>query len=252
MPHENEQQHQFPCKAHQRSTCGSTHRRRAHGLTAVALIGLGGLSLWGDSQKDEQGYLSTDSRHFAVGTHALATENLDIDLDGAERLLDAGLFGDVRLDVEPRSDQPVFVGIARTGDLSSYLDDVSRTDVTDVRWDPFGASYEAHTGDRRPGAPGEERIWAVSAQGDGPQTLTWEVEDGDWSIVVMNADGSPGVDADISAGANVPHLAAVGWSALGGGTILLLATVALSVFGMRPPRQRARTAPAAGLASSAG
>ena len=222
------------------------------GLMAVGLIGLGGLALWGDSQKDDQGYLTTDSRHFAAGTHALATENLDVDLDGAERLLDAGLFGDVRVDVEPRSGQPVFVGIARTGDLASYLDDVSRTNVTDVSWDPFDASYESQAGDRRPDAPGAERIWAASAEGAGPQTLDWEVEDGDWSIVVMNADGSSGVDADISAGANVPHLSTIGWSALGGGTVLLLTSVALSVLGMRPPRQRPRTAHAAGLAPTAG
>jgi len=206
-------------------------------LLAVGLFGLGGVALWGDSQKDDQGYLSTDSSHFAAGTHALATENLDVDLDGAEQLLDAGLFGDVRLDVDPRSDEPVFVGIARTSDVSSYLDGVSRTNVTDLEWDPFEASYESQAGDRRPGTPGDERIWAASAEGAGPQAVNWEVEDGDWSVVVMNADGSSGVEADISAGANVPHLDTIGWSALGGGTILLLASVALSVLGVRPRRQ---------------
>ena len=222
------------------------------GVLAVGLLGMGGLALWGDSQKDDQGYLTTDTHHFAAGTHALATENLDVDLDGAEQLLDAGLFGDVRFDVEPQAGEPVFVGIARTSDVSSYLDDVSRTNVTDVDWDPFEAGYESQAGDRRPGAPGDERIWAASAEGAGPQTLTWEVEDGDWSVVVMNADGSAGVDADISAGANVPHLDTIGWSALGGGTILLLASVALSVLGMRPPRRGPRPVHAAGLAPTPG
>ena len=57
-------------------------------------------------------------------------------------------------------------------------------------------------GDRSAGAPGAQRFWAASAQGGGTQALTWDVEDGDWSVVVMNADGSPGVDAGVSAGAS--------------------------------------------------
>jgi hypothetical protein len=134
----------------------------------------------------------------------------------------------------------VFVGIARTDDLSAYLADVSHTVVTDLDYEPFEASYSAKAGERSPAKPGGERIWAASTQGAGPQTLTWEAEDGDWSIVVMNADGSTGVEADISAGAKLPFLTAVGWSALGGGAILLLVAIALTVLGIRPPRSGAR------------
>ena len=43
--------------------------------------------------------------------------------------------------------------------------------------------------------PATQRFWDASVQGDGAQALAWDVEDGDWSVVVMNADGSPGVDA---------------------------------------------------------
>jgi hypothetical protein len=39
----------------------------------------------------------------------------------------------------------------------------------------------------------------------------------------MNADGSRGIDAGVSAGANVPILPVVGWGALGGGLVLLAA-----------------------------
>ncbi len=52
-----------------------------------------------------------------------------------------------------------------------------------------------------PSHPPTRNIWAASQQGSGTQTMNWEIEDGDWSVVVMNADGSLGVDADISAGA---------------------------------------------------
>jgi hypothetical protein len=68
----------------------------------------------------------------------------------------------------------------------------------------------------------------------------------------MNADGTSGVQADISAGAKVPYLNEIGWSALGGGAILLIAAAALLGFGLRPPRQRPQRAHAGGLAPTAG
>jgi hypothetical protein len=220
-------------------------------VMAVGALGLGALALWGESEKDERGYLSTDSETFASGTHAIATDNLDIDLDGAEELVDSTGLGDIRLDVESQSDKPLFVGIARTDQVSSYLADVSHTRVTDIDSDPFKASYSRQAGERSPAAPASERFWAASTQGTGPQTLTWDVEDGDWSIVVMNADGSRGVQADVSAGAKLPYLTEIGWSALGGGAILLLTAAGLIVLAVRPPRDRPRKTQAAGLAPSA-
>jgi hypothetical protein len=222
------------------------------GLLAVGALGLGGLALWGDSQKDEKGYVSTGSERFAASTHALATESLDVDLDGAEGLVDATGFGDIRLDVAPQTDKPVFVGIARTDDLSAYLADVSHTTVTDLDYEPFEATYSPQEGKRSPAAPGAERIWAASTQGPGPQTLEWEAEDGDWSVVVMNADGSPGVEADVSAGAKLPFLDELGWSAIGSGTLLLLTAIGLLVLGVRAPRGGSRDeSPAAAPSYSA-
>jgi hypothetical protein len=221
------------------------------GLLAVGALGVGALALWGDSQKDERGYISTNSERFGAGTRALATESLDVDLDGAEGLVDATALGDIRLDVASKTDKPVFVGIARTDDVSAYLAGVSHTTVTDVEYDPFEAGYSPQAGERSPAKPGGERIWAASTQGAGPQTLTWEAKDGDWSIVVMNADGSPGVVADISAGAKLPFLNEVGWSAIGGGTGLLLVAAALTVLGVRPPRKGSRGTPATAVAPAA-
>jgi hypothetical protein len=224
----------------------------AASLLAVAALGLGGLAMWGDSQKDERGYVSTDSERFAASTHALATESLDVDLDGAEGLIDSTGLGDIRLDVASQTDKPVFAGIARTDDVSAYLADVSHTTVTDLEYDPFEASYSPQAGERSPARPGDERIWAASTQGAGPQTLTWEAEDGDWSIVVMNADGSAGVAADVSVGAKLPFLTTIGWSALGGGALLVIAATALTLLALRPPRKGSRGTPAAGLAPAAG
>ena len=53
----------------------------------------------------------------------------------------------------------------------------------------------------------------------------------------MNADGSPGVSADVSAGAELAFLEALGWSLTGGGLLLLIAGGALIVLGLRPLRR---------------
>lgn len=220
-------------------------------LFAAGLLAVGGLALWGDSQKDGDGYLSTDTHRFEAGTRALATENLDVDLDGADWIMDSNDLGKVRLQVDSQTDKPVFVGIARTSDVSDYLAGVAHTTVTDIDSSPFEASYDQQGGERRPAAPAESRIWAASEQGSGRQTLNWDIEDGDWSVVVMNADGSAGVDADMSTGAKVPFLDELGWSAIAGGSFVLLAGLALMVLGIRRPGNPSGTAPVTGTAPAA-
>jgi hypothetical protein len=209
----------------------------ASGVVAVAslgFLGTGGLLLWGDSKQDDNGFISTGSERFSTETSALATDNLDVDLDGAAFLLDDGAFGDVRVKAESNDGKPVFVGIARTDDVTDYLRGTSHALVTDLDYSPFQADYDTRQGERSPGAPSAQRFWAATARGDGEQTLTWDVDDGDWSVVVMNADGSTGVDAGISAGARVGWLGEAGWVSLGSGLVLLALAGGLLYMGVRP------------------
>ena len=208
------------------------------GLLAVSLMGLGAFGLYGENQKDDRGYLNTGSQRFEASTHALTTENLDLDLDGVQDVVSSPDLGKVRLDVSPQSSKPVFVGIARTDEVNSYLRGVAHTTLTDFDYEPFEASYSRQEGRREPAPPADQTIWAASTQGSGSQTLAWDVEDGDWSVIVMNADGSPGVQVDVSAGAKVPYLTAIGWGLLGGGTGLLAVATVLVVLGVRGPRNR--------------
>jgi hypothetical protein len=216
----------------------------AGGVTAVLAVGFiaaGALLLWGDSKKDDQGYLSTGKDRYAASTYALATENLDVDLDGAGWIMDRHDLGKVRLTVDSSAGKPVFVGIARTSDVSRYPHGTSYTSVTNVDYSPFHASYRDHDhgGDRRPALPADQGFWAASAHGPGMQTVAWDLEDGDWSIVVMNADGSRGVTTDISAGAKVPFLGTLGWISVGGALMLLITAGTLMSLGLRTPRQAA-------------
>jgi hypothetical protein len=49
--------------------------------------------------------------------------------------------------------EPVFVGIARTDELSSYLGDVAHAKVTDFEYEPFEASYDRRGGKGKPDVP---------------------------------------------------------------------------------------------------
>ena len=226
-------------------------------MLAIGLIAAGALLLWGDSKTDDEGYLATGKERYAASTYALASDNLDIDLDGAGWIMDRDDVGKVRLAVESSAGKPVFVGIARTGDVSDYLSGTAYTSVTEVDYSPFHVSYRDrdHAGDHRPALPADQDFWAASAHGSGTQTVNWELEDGDWSIVVMNADGSRGVDTDIRAAAQVPFLGTLGWISLGGALALLLTAAMLMYLGLRasrPPKAQSVTLqPAHGASPSA-
>jgi hypothetical protein len=207
------------------------------GMLALAALVAGGLLLWADSHADHDGYLTSKSDRYHTRTYAIATENLDVEGD-VPGVVSQDMFGKLRLRVTPRGDKPVFVGIAPTHTVSRYLDDSAHATLTDVEFDPFKPTYRIKAGTTRPQPPAQHHIWAASAQGSGTQALTWDVESGDWSVVVMNADGSRGVDAGVSAGVRIPWLAPAGWSALGGGVLLALLAGGLLFVGVRRPPQR--------------
>jgi hypothetical protein len=79
--------------------------------------------------------------------------------------------------------------------------------VTDIGDEPEYSEREGAA----PGAPPEEQdIWVASTSGTGEQTLEWDPEEGSWSAVVMNADASRGVSAELSIGAELDSVLWIG------------------------------------------
>ena len=204
----------------------------------VLLVGAG--FQWLEHEKDADGYYNTSSERFSTGTHALSTDNLDLDdgIPGRDH------YGDAKLTVRSEDGKPVFVGVARTSDVDAYLARSSRATLTDFDVDPFRAEYHTIGGDLAPAAPATQDIWAEHVQGAGKQTLKWDVEDGDWTVVVMNADGSAGVNADISAGANLPVVGTLATVFILGGLGGIAVGGGLVAFGLIALRRRTPTFPA--------
>src|SRR3954470_23379809 len=96
-------------------------------LIAITLVAGGALALWGDSKKDDDGYLRTHTERFTADTRALATDNLDVDLCDADLIAQSDDLAKVPVSAESRDGKPVFVGIARTRDVERYLANVPYT-----------------------------------------------------------------------------------------------------------------------------
>ncbi|MBI4259676.1 MAG: DUF4389 domain-containing protein [Actinobacteria bacterium] len=199
-------------------------------LTAMGLVGGGGVALWADAaRRDADGFLTTPTQRFATGGHALVEEGIDVRVQGPNWLYASAIVGEVRLRVTASSGGPVFVGIGPQADVDRYLAGVAHATVRDFAHPRYGV----HEGGAPSTPPGDQRFWDVSSSGPGTMTLLWEPPPGSWTIVVMNEDGSAGVDVDADIGATVPALPWIGVGLLAGGAVLLAGGVLLLVLAAR-------------------
>ena len=136
----------------------------------------------------------------------------------------------------------MFIGIGPSDKVAAYLAGVKHDVLEDISTTPFRATYVPVAGGAPSSPPAAQTFWTATSTGtDDQQVLTWPTQAGDWSVVMMNADGSDRVNASISVGATVPILHSI--------------AVGLSIGGDRPvparprPRHRRRRqlrSPAAG------
>jgi hypothetical protein len=230
----------------------------------VALIGLailigGATGLWAhEALRDDDGYFTSDTERLQTPLRALASEDLDLgDVPGG-----SDQWASLRIRAQRPDGGPVFLGIGPRAQVDRFLAGVPHAVVTDLDLDPFRATYSPRPGRRLPEPPGGEAFWVARAAGSGEQTLTWDVEGGDWRIVIMKPDGGPGVAVDASAGVKISWLLGVAIGATVLGVLLLGGGVAMAVLGGRGPRappgppapataETAETAATAGTAGTA-
>jgi hypothetical protein len=203
-------------------------------LTSTGLLAAGGGLLWADSTQREDGWLSSDDESVSTARFALVTDDVSLDAAGAEWVVD-NLIGRVRLQVTPTDpDVELFAGVAPSSAVDSYLSGVGRLQLGTVGpgtgstgWAVgSGGGLDPGTMTDVPGGPpavpptGQDS-WVAQATGTGTQTLEWTPTAGDWTVVVMRADGAAGVATAVAVAATVPGLTWVAWGLLGSGAVLL-------------------------------
>jgi hypothetical protein len=200
----------------------------------VVFLATGGALVWAQTtQRDADGYYSTSAEHLTSPTSALTSGALDLGSHPGDWL--PSDLATVRIQAQPAG---LFIGIGPTAEVRHYLRGVGYTQVTDVRFDPFRVSYRQVEGSGTPEPPGQQEFWAVSSTNG---ELTWDVRSGAWSIVVMNADGSRGVDADLSVGVKTGLLLPAGIVLLVLGVLFSAGAIALILASRR--RKGADTLP---------
>ena len=138
---------------------------------------------------------------------------------------------DVRVEGVAAGPDALFMGIAPADAVAGYLDGVAHDEITE--WDSTqdditDVEYTRNEGTTDPAAPGTKGFWVASVSGSGEQTLDWTIQSGEWAVVIMNADGSPGVSADVRFGVRAPSaLFPIGLASLVVGLVALIGGVRL-------------------------
>ncbi|MGF1668507.1 MAG: hypothetical protein ACFCVC_19775 [Acidimicrobiia bacterium] len=131
----------------------------------------------------------------------------DIDVFAGDREMFLPEIGDAS--IRATDDEALFVGVGPASAVAGYL-----------------ASGE--------GAPDEQTFWVQSAGGTSA-AVDWDIEPGRWTAVVMNADGSPGVDATVQASVPSGPLRLAGGilGVIGGGIAIVGALLVGAAWGGR-------------------
>ena len=217
-------------------------------LATITALGMGiggGALVWAhNTQRDDAGFYSTSAERLDTRSFALTSEKVDLGVDASDYRWVPGGPTAVRVQATSGSATPVFVGIGPAADVDRYLAGSAHTEITDFEVDPFRPELRDIPGASRPAPPSAQSFWAMSSQGAGRQTVDWPTQSGDWKVVVMNADGSAGVVADVAVGGKTGVLLPLGAGMVAVALVLFAGGSALLVSASRGSREGPLPAPA--------
>ena len=191
--------------------------------------------------RDDDGYLMSSSETYVSPGLAVTSDTVELRDGSPDVDLASDLLGTVRVAATSTAPAGVFVGIAPTSDVDAWLAGSAHSTVVDPSGSDGGPDTTYVDGGTDPLRPTDQGFWVASASGEGRQVLGWEPQDGDWTVVVMNADGSAPVRARVAVGAEVPVLDDVANGLMITGALLLplSALILWLAVRRRTPVQRA-------------
>ncbi len=204
-------------------------------IIGLALVVPGSLLLWIDgAHQDNNGFLTTPDWRLSSSGYALTTPDVKLNIGSGDWLPGGGL---VQMQATSDGGAPLFLGIGRTADVQEYLSGVAYDEVTNVGWFSSSAEYLHYEGGAPSSPPGQQTFWVAQQEGQGTQTLQWDVRGGDWTAVVMNGDATAPVEASVSLGARLGFLFPLGIGMTVAGVVLLAVGITLVVLGARRRRE---------------
>jgi hypothetical protein len=192
-------------------------------LTGGAIFGLFGTDGLASTERHD---LSTPTSALVSGTASFDTTGFVDDLDSAR----------IRISARADGGRPVFVGIGPAAEVDRYLAGAPVDEVRDFDAGPFESfslQRERRAGSATPAAPQAQDFWVARSQGEDTAAIDWEVRDGEFRVVVMNADGSRGVATQTHFGVDVPYIAGVGIGMLVAGLLIAAGGIAAITAGAR-------------------
>jgi uncharacterized protein DUF4389 len=233
----------------QRSTSGPVVALTA-GVMALLLavaVTVGGTALIGLSgHRDANGYLTSPNLQVSSPTAVITVENVSLHL-GDLWSREFSSIGGVRVTATNATGTPLFLGVASQTAVTGWLAGTAHDRLVALTENTSGR-YERATGlTRGVPAPAGQGFWLATATGAGPTVLNWQAGDGDFAVVLANADGTPAVAATMTVATQVPNLTPLGAGLLGGATTLgLLAFWLIYVGATRIGRRHHRPTPPSG------
>lgn len=193
-----------------------------------------------DNTRDRDGYLMSAPGRMTSDASAILMPDLKVQGFGGWGVDAQSMSGTLRITAS--SDRPVFIGIGPSDKVSAYLASARHDVVEDFSSSPFRVAYRRVDGGAVTSSPASQSFWVATGTGTGTQVLTWTPREGDWSVVMLNADGSPSIDSMVSVGALVPVLHGVAVGLCIGGSVAFLLGLALVLTAVvsyeRQPRRR--------------
>ncbi len=211
------------------------------GLMAAGFIGGGAGLLWAyNTQRTDDGFFKSPTVELDTSAYAITSSEIDLGSQ-PEDWFPAGRLATVRIEAEAVDSGSVFVGIGAESDVDAYLGDTHRAEITDIGPGANDVTY-AMAGRSEPSTlPGDQDFWAASSEGDGLQTITFDLEQGSWMAVIMSADAGPGVSVDVVGAAQTAWLIPVATFMLVIGLFLAAITAGLLVVAIRRADETALT-----------
>ena len=208
-------------------------------IGGLGLMASGGLvaGLLGSSESIS----TTPTRLRGTGVALVAD---DVSIDYGTMPVPASL-GRLTLTVSSPDSRAMFVGAATPSDVDAYLIGAPYDVVLDLT-----AGHNIRTrpvpGTQQPPVPASQQLWTAAASG-APATLSASLGSGN-TLVVMNADASPVITADVVVTLAVPGSWRASWIAVGIGALAIVLAVLAFWRAKVAGRRRSARAAASALA----